>query len=245
MSLGRLARTLIPRGTREEQRNLAAKIGRFFRYGSGPAADRWSYLETEIRLAFPDTEQPGRIHTCAALYRRAFPNATDCWYRGDASLDLPFADYVRRNVEDSMRLLGEHATTGDLTDADIGYIHARLAPLLDRHSLFNPCLQALPLLRAVPPDRRTIDQIHAITTCDQQIEALEKALRPLPLRAARHLRALILDHRGTHQRILAGADRTSTPTAHHGDPSSSTDHAQPSTHHDHERTPTAPAPARP
>ncbi len=234
VSLGQLARALNPAGTIDEQRNLAAKIGRFFRNGSGPSTERWNYLETEIRLAFPDAEQPGRIHTCAALYRRAFPNATDCWYRGDASLELPFADYVRRSVEDSMRLLGERAETGDLTEDDIAFIHGRLAPLLDRHSLFNPCLQGLPLLRAVPPDARTLAQIHAMTTCDQQIEELEKALRPLPLRAARRLRDLILDHRATHQRIIAGVNRTPATTTHHDDTSSNTDtfHAQPDAGHD-------------
>jgi hypothetical protein len=203
LSLDRIARELKPSETTAKQRNLAAKIGRFFRDGSGAVAQRWSYLEAEIKLGFPADEQPDQIRACAALYRRAFPNATDCPYHGTATIELSLADHVRRSVEDSMRLLGDRGSSGELSDEDVDFIHGRLVPLLDRGSLFNPCLQAVPLLRAAPHDRLTPNQRRAITLCDEQIAAIDRALATLPRRATRRLRGYILDHLSEHQRMLA------------------------------------------
>ncbi|WP_206778878.1 hypothetical protein, partial [Frankia sp. CpI1-P] len=139
MLLDEIARYLRPDEPTDKQRNLAAKIGRFFRNGSGAASERWSYLQSEILLGFPPAERPARILACAALYRRAFPDATDCPYSGTETKDESLADYARRNVEDSLRLLGQLATPEDLSDDDVRFVADRLVPLLDVGSLFNPC----------------------------------------------------------------------------------------------------------
>jgi hypothetical protein len=204
VSLGAIARRLQPKGTTAEQRSLAAKIGRFFRDGSGAPSQRWSYLEAEIRLGFSEEAQQAQLETCAALYHSAFPAATDCPY--GVSPTLSFEDYVRRNIEESMRILGQSDGTEDLSDEDLRLVAERLMPLLDGASLFNPCLHWMSTLRNSPDRGRHPEDLLAITQCDEQLAAFDRQLAVVTRGAAGRLRGAIREHRAAHRRALAHPD---------------------------------------
>lgn len=214
VSLDEIARYLRPDEPTDKQRNLAAKIGRFFRNGSGAASERWSYLQSEILLGFPSAERPDRILACAALYRRAFPDATDCPYSGTETKDESLADYARRNVEDSLRLLGQLATPEDLSDDDVRFVADRLVPLLDVGSLFNPCRRLASFLRAQAREPLSPQELQAITQCDTHIAQVD---RELAAAGSPHLvaglRGYIFDHRSEHRQMLAPAGGPTTPPA--------------------------------
>ncbi|WP_055749094.1 hypothetical protein [Frankia sp. AvcI1] len=204
VSLGAIARYLQRQGTTAEQRNLAAKIGRFFRDGSGAPSQRWSYLAAEIRLGYPEEEQQAQLEACAELYHRAFPAATDCPYGG--SPELSFEDYVRRNIEESMRILGRSGGAEDLSDEDLRLVAERLMPLLDGASLFNPCLHWMSTVRDNPERGRHPEDLLAITQCDEQLAAFDRQLATVTRGAADRLRLAIREHRAAHRRALARPD---------------------------------------
>lgn len=204
VSLDAIARALMSEGTTSEQRNLAAKIGRFFRDGSGALSQRWSYLETEIRLGFPEAERQARISACADLYLTAFPNATDCPYRRSPQHELSFADYVRLNIEETMRLLGRPGAPEELSDDDLRRVADQLMPLLDGGSLYNPCLHWMSTLRDDERRSRSPEDLQAITQCDETLAAFDRVLAEVTRGAASRLRAAISAHRSDHRRALAG-----------------------------------------
>ncbi|WP_322755904.1 hypothetical protein [Frankia sp. Cas3] len=79
MSLDAIARGLAPHVTKIDQRTLSTKIGRLFRDGIGRRAPKkWIYFEAQVTLGVPSELQDQELATCAALYRKAFPDANDC-----------------------------------------------------------------------------------------------------------------------------------------------------------------------
>ncbi|WP_462187350.1 MULTISPECIES: hypothetical protein [unclassified Frankia] len=208
VSLGAIAHELAPDGAgRDEHRNLAARIGRFYLTGTGRSAARWAYFETELRLWFsaaktPAAERKTILDEYAALYRRAFPHATDGPYGARADTDVSFEQHVQSIMAGFTRLLGTKSMPSELSGEELRRIAGDLIPLLDNKSMFNPCLALSMEMTRRPFDEQSRAAAEAITTCDERLAEIDQALCGIGGHGVRRLRRAIAEHRTEHRRML-------------------------------------------
>ncbi|WP_161849135.1 ATP-binding protein [Frankia sp. ACN1ag] len=75
-----IARWILPDDPWKNQRSLSRKILRLFQDGIGKSSAQWIYFQGQIQLGVPPEERDAALDECGRLYRKAFPQATDCPY---------------------------------------------------------------------------------------------------------------------------------------------------------------------
>ncbi len=75
-----IARWILPDESRKNQRSLSRKIIRLFQDEIGKSSAKWVYFQGQIQLGVPPEDRDATLDECGRLYRKAFPQATDCPY---------------------------------------------------------------------------------------------------------------------------------------------------------------------